>query len=104
MLRNKDKELALKLGVVDKENPVILDKNYCCEEDFTQSEIEKENNNLKEVILQLSKQLTKSEKFIEHLEGKFDHQARENSFLRCRVGSLEEEVRVLEGIIDKIQK
>ena len=103
MLRNKDKELALKFGIVDKENPVILDKD-CCEEDFTKSEIEKENDNLKEVILQLSKQLTKSEKFIEHLEVKFDHQVRENSFLRGRVSSLEEEERVLEMIVDKIQK
>ena len=103
MLRDKDKELALKLGIVDKGNPVILDKDYC-EEDFKQSEIEKENDSLKEVILQLSKQLTKSEKFIEHLEVKFDHQVRENSFLRGRVGSLEEEMRVLEMIVDKIQK
>lgn len=103
MLRNKDKELALKLGIVDKESPVILDKDGC-EEDFAQSEIEKENDKLKEVILQLSKQLTKSEKFIEHLEVKFDHQVRENSFFRGRVDSLEEEMRVLEMILDKIQK
>lgn len=102
MLRNKDKELAVKLKVVDKDAPVLIDS--ACEEYAKESEVERENNNLKEVILQLSKHLADSWKYIEHLKMNLEEQEDQASFLRNRVYSLEEDMRVLEGIIDKVKE
>ena len=101
MLRNKDKELAVKLKVVDKDAPVLFDSH--CEEHAKESEVERENNNLKEVILQLSKHLADSWKYIEHLNMNLEDQEDQASSLRNRVYSLEEDMRVLEGIIDKVK-
>ena len=104
MLRDKDYELAVKLGVIDEDT-----KNKCqyvkenCQCYYEDHKYELEIAKLKDTIICLSKELLKKEETIKKLQEDFAKSRRDGESMYNYYEEAKGDVRFLESIIDKMR-
>lgn len=104
MLRDKDYELAVTLGVIDEDT-----KNKCqyvkedCQCDYEDHKYELEIAKLKDIIICLSKELLKKEETIKTLEENFAKSRRDKESMYSYYEEARSDVDFLEAIIDKMR-
>ena len=104
MLRDKDYELAVKLGVIDEDA-----KNNCqyikesCQYNDEDHKYELEIAKLKDTIICLSKELLKKEETIKRLEEDFAKSRKDEESMYNYYEEAKGDVRFLESIIDKMR-
>lgn len=104
MLRDKDYELAVKLGVIDEDT-----KNKCqyvkedCRYDSEDHKYELEIAKLKDTIIYLSKELLKKEETIKRLEEDFAKSRKDEESMYNYYEEAKDDIRFLESIIDKMR-
>ena len=103
-LRDKDYELAVKLGVIDENTK---DKYQCmrdtCQCDCEDHKYELEIANLKDTIICLSKELLKKEETIKRLEENLAKSRRDEKSMYDYYEAAKCDVRFLELVIDKMR-
>lgn len=104
-LRDKDYELAVKLGVIEENTK---DKYQCmredCQCDYEDNKYELEMAKLKDTVICLSKELLEKEETIKRLE---ENLAKSRSDEKAMYSYYEEakgDVRFLESVIDKMRE
>ena len=104
LLRDKDYELAVTLGVIDENTK---DKYQCmreaCQCDCEDHKYELEIAKLKDTIICLSKELLKKEETIKRLEENFAKSRRDEESMYSYYEEAKCDVRFLELIIDKMR-
>ena len=104
MLRGKDYELAVKLGVIDENT-----KNKCqyaeenCQCDDEAHKYELEIAKLKDTVICLSKELLEKEETIKRLEENLAKSRRDEKSMYSYYEEAKDDIRFLESIIDKIR-
>lgn len=104
MLRGKDYELAVKLGVIDEDT-----KNKCqyvkedCQGDYEDHKYELEIAKLKDTIICLSKELLKKEEIIKSLEENLAKSRKDEESIYSYYEEAKGDTRFLESIIDKMR-
>lgn len=104
LLRDKDYELAVTLGVIDEDT-----KNKCqyikedCQCDYEDHKYELEIAKLKDTIICLSKELLKKEETIKRLQEDFAKSRRDEESMYNYYEEAKGDVRFLESIIDKMR-
>ena len=103
-LRDKDYELAVKLGIIDEN---AKSKYQCVEEackcDYEDNKYELEMAKLKDTIICLSKELLKKEETIKRLEENFAKSRRDEESMYSYYEEAKCDVRLLEAIVDKMR-
>ncbi len=103
-LRDKDYELAVKLGIIDentKSKYQCVEEN--CQDDDEDHKYELEIAKLKDTIICMSKELLKKEENIKRLEENFAKSRRDEKSMYSYYEEAKGDVRFLESIIDKIR-
>ena len=104
-LRDKDYELAVKLGVIDENTK---DKYQCmgdaCQCDCEDYKYELEIAKLKDTIICLSKELLKKEETIKRLQEDFAKSRRDEESMYGYYEAAKGDVEFLESMIDKIRE
>ena len=104
-LRDKDYELAVKLGIIDentKDNKCQYAEENCqCDDEAHKYELEIAN--LKDTIICLSKELLKKEETIKRLEENFAKSRRDEKSMYGYYEAAKGDVRLLEAIVDKMR-
>ena len=104
-LRDKDYELAVKLGIIDentKDNKCQYAEENCqCDDEAHKYELEIAN--LKDTIICLSKELLKKEETIKRLEENFAKSRRDEESMYNYYEEAKCDVRFLELVIDKMR-
>ena len=104
LLRDKDYELAVTLGVIDEDT-----KNKCqyikedCQCDYEDHKYELEIAKLKDTIICLSKELLKKEEAIKKLEENLAKSRSDEKAIYSYFEEAKGDIRFLESIIDKIR-
>ena len=104
LLRDKDYELAVKLGIIDEDT-----KNKCqyvdenCQGNDEEHKYELEIAKLKDTIICLSKELLKKEETIKRLEEDFAKSRRDEESMYNYYEEAKCDVRLLEAIVDKMR-
>ena len=102
-LRNKDYELAVKLGVIDENTK---SKYQCveaaCQGDYEDNKYELEIAKLKDTVICLSKELLKKEETIKKLEENLAKSRSDEKAIYSYFEEAKGNIRFLESIIDKI--
>ena len=102
-LRDKDYELAVKLGVIDENTK---SKYQCVEEacqgDYEDNKYELEIAKLKDTVICLSKELLKKEETIKKLEENLAKSRSDEKAIYSYFEEAKGNIRFLESIIDKI--
>ena len=103
-LRDKDYELAVKLGIIDentKDNKCKYAEENCqCDDEAHKYELEIAN--LKDTIICLSKELLKKEEIIKRLEENLAKSRRDEESMYSYYEAARGDVKFLESLIDKI--
>ena len=103
-LRDKDYELAVKLGIIDENTK---SKYQCVEEacqcDDEDNKYELEIAKLKDTVICLSKELLKKEETIKRLEENLAKSRRDEEAMYSYYEEAKCDVRFLESVIDKIR-
>lgn len=103
-LRNKDYELAVKLGIIDENTK---SKYQCVEEacqcDYENNKYELEIAKLKDTIICLSTELLKKEETIKKLEENLSKSRIDEKSMYNYYEEAKGDIRFLESIIDKIR-
>ena len=103
-LRDKDYELAVKLGVIDENTK---SKYQCVEEacqgDYEDNKYELEIAKLKDTVICLSKELLKKEETIKNLEENLAKSRRDEEAMYSYYEEAKGDIRFLESVIDKIR-
>lgn len=106
MLRNKDYELAIELGILDEDTVrKIQDSDVCaddCEHEGSRP-LEKELYKLQDVIICLSKELLKKEETIKRLQDDFNRLSSNKDEISEYWYRTKQDLRLLEQIIDKLE-
>ena len=104
MLRGKDYELAVKLGVIDENTKnkcqCVKENNQCDDENH---KYELEIAKLKDTIICLSKELLKKEETIKRLEENLAKSRRDEKSMYDYYEAAKCDVRFLELVIDKMR-
>ena len=104
-LRDKDYELAVKLGIIDentKDNKCQYAEENCqCYDEAHKYELEIAN--LKDTIICLSKELLKKEETIKRLQEDFAKSSRDEKSMYSYYEEAKCDVRFLELVIDKMR-
>ena len=104
-LRDKDYELAVKLGIIDentKDNKCQYAEENCqCDDEAHKYELEIAN--LKDTIICLSKELLKKEETIKRLEENLAKSRRDEKSMYGYYEAAKCDVRLLEAIVDKMR-
>ena len=104
-LRDKDYELAVKLGIIDentKDNKCQYAEENCqCDDEAHKYELEIAN--LKDTIICLSKELLKKEETIKRLEENFAKSRRDEESMYSYYEEAKCDVKFLELVIDKMR-
>ena len=104
-LRDKDYELAVKLGVIDENTK---DKYQCmreaCQCDYEDNKYELEMTKLKDTVICLSKELLEKEETIKRLEENLAKSRRDEKSMYGYYEAAKCDVEFLESIIDKIRE
>lgn len=104
MLRDKDYELAVKLGVIDEDTKNKL--HYVkedCQCDYEDHKYELEIAKLKDTIICLSKELLKKEETIKRLQEDFAKSRRDEESMYNYYKEVKGDVEFLESMIDKMR-
>ena len=104
MLRDKDYELAVTLGVIDED--IKNKRQYVkenCQCDYEDHKYELEIAKLKDTIICLSKELLKKEETIKRLQEDFAKSRRDEESMYNYYEEAKGDVRFLESIIDKMR-
>lgn len=103
-LRDKDCELAVKLGIIDENTK---DKYQCmreaCQCDYEDNKYELEIAKLKDTIICLSTELLKKEETIKRLEENLSKSRIDEKSMYSYYEEAKGDIRFLESIIDKIR-
>lgn len=103
-LRDKDYELAVKLGVIDENTK---DKyqyaREACQCDYEDNKYELEIAKLKDTIICLSKELLEKEDTIKRLEENLAKSRRDEEAMYSYYEEAKGDIRFLESVIDKIR-
>lgn len=103
-LRDKDYELAVKLGVIEENTK---SKYQCvedtCQYDYKDNKYELEIAKLKDTIICLSKELLKKEETIKNLEENLAKSRRDEEAMYSYYEEAKGDIRFLESVIDKIR-
>ena len=105
LIRDKDYELAVKLGVIDENT-----KNKCqyvkedCQCNYEDPQYELEIAKLKDTVVCLSKELLKKEETIKRLEEDFAKSRRDEESMCSYYEAAKCDVEFLEAMIDKIRE
>ena len=103
-LRDKDYELAVKLGIIDENTK---SKYQCVEEackcDYEDNKYELEIAKLKDTVICLSKELLKKEETIKKLEENLSKSRRDEESMYSYYEEAKCDVRFLELVIDKMR-
>lgn len=104
MLRDKDYELAVKLGIIDENTK----SKYQCVEENCQSDDENhtyelEMAKLKDTIICMSKELLKKEETIKRLEENLAKSRKDEKYIYSYYEKSKGDIRFLESIIDKMR-
>ena len=103
-LRNKDYELAVKLGVIDENTK---SKYQCVEEackcDYEDNKYELEIAKLKDTVICLSKELLEKEETIKRLEENLSKSRIDEKSMYSYYEEAKDDIRFLESIIDKMR-
>ena len=105
LLRDKDYELAVTLGVIDedtKNKRQYVKEN--CQYDYEDDRYELEIAKLKDTILCLSKELLKKEETIKRLQEDFAKFRRDEKSMYSYYEEAKGDVEFLESMIDKIRE
>ena len=103
-LRDKDYELAVKLGVIDEDTKnKRQDVKENCQYDYEDDRYELEIAKLKDTILCLSKELLKKEETIKRLQEDFAKSRRDEKSMYSYYEEAKCDVRLLEAIVDKMR-
>ena len=104
-LRDKDYELAVKLGIIDEN---AESKYQCVEEackcDYEDNKYDLEMAKLKDTVICLSKELLEKEETIKRLEENLAKSRRDEKYMYGYYESAKCDVEFLESIIDKIRE
>ena len=104
-LRDKDYELAVKLGIIDentKDNKCQYAEENCqCDDEDNKYELEMAK--LKDTVICLSKELLKKEETIKRLEENFAKSRRDEESMYSYYEEAKCDVRFLELVIDKMR-
>ena len=104
-LRDKDYELAVKLGIIDentKDNKCQYAEENCqCDDEAHKYELEIAK--LKDTIICLSKELLKKEETIKRLEENLAKSRRDEEAMYSYYEEAKGDIRFLESVIDKIR-
>ena len=104
-LRDKDYELAVKLGIIDentKDNKCQYAEENCqCDDEDHKYELEIAK--LKDTVICLSKELLKKEETIKNLEENLTKSRRDEEAMYSYYEEAKGDIRFLESIIDKIR-
>lgn len=103
MLRDKDYELAVKLGIIDEytKNKYQYTDDVCHSDDEA-SNYESEVAKLQDVIICLTKELLKKEENIQELQKNFNIVYSNKNEISEYLHQTKQELYVLEQIIDKL--
>ena len=104
LLRDKDYELAVTLGVIDEDTK--NKRQYVkedCQCDYKDHEYELEIAKLKDTIICLSKELLKKEETIKRLQEDFAKSRRDEESMYNYYEEAKCDVRLLEAIVDKMR-
>ena len=103
-LRDKDYELAVKLGIIDEN---AKSKYQCVEEackcDYEDNKYELEIAKLKDTVICLSKELLENEETIKRLEENLSKSRIDEKSMYSYYEEAKDDIRFLESIIDKIR-
>ena len=103
-LRDKDYELAVKLGVIEENTK---DKYQCMREarqcDYEDHKYELEIAKLKDTVICLSKELLEKEETIKRLEENLAKSRRDEEAMYSYYEEAKGDIRFLESVIDKIR-
>lgn len=103
-LRDKDYELAVKLGVIDENTK---SKYQCvedtCQYDYKDNRYELEIAKLKDTVICLSKELLEKEETIKRLEENLAKSRRDEEAMYSYYEEAKGDIRFLESIIDKMR-
>ena len=103
-LRDKDYELAVKLGVIEENTK---DKYQCmidaCQCDYEDDKYELEIAKLKDTLICLSKELLEKEETIKRLEENLAKSRRDEEAMYSYYEEAKGDIRFLESVIDKIR-
>ena len=103
-LRDKDYELAVKLGIIDENTK---SKYQCVEEackcDYEDNKYELEIAKLKDTVICLSKELLEKEETIKRLEENLSKSRIDEKSMYSYYEEAKDDIRFLESIIDKIR-
>ena len=103
LLRDKDYELAVTLGVIDEDTK--NKRQYVkedCQCDYKDHKYELEIAKLKDTIICLSKELLKKEETIKRLQEDFAKSKRDEKSMYSYYEEAKGDIRLLESVIDKI--
>lgn len=103
-LRDKDYELAVKLGIIDentKSKYQCVEEN--CQDDGEDHKYELEIAKLKDTIICMSKELLKKEENIKRLEENLAKSRRDEKSMYSYYEEAKGDIRFLESIIDKMR-
>lgn len=104
MLRGKDYELAIKLGVIDENTKnkcqCVKENNQC---DAENHRYELEIAKLKDTVICLSKELLKKEEAIKKFEENLAKSRRDEESMYNYYEEAKGDIRFLESIIDKMK-
>lgn len=105
LLRDKDYELAVKLGVIDENTK---DKYQCareaCQCNYEDNKYELEMAKLKDTVICLSKELLEKEETIKRLQEDFAKSRRDEESMYNYYEAAKGDVEFLESIIDKVRE
>ena len=104
LLRDKDYELAVTLGIIDEDTK--NKRQYVkedCQCDYKDHKYELEIAKLKDTIICLSKELLKKEETIKRLEENFAKSRRDEESMYSYYEEAKCDVRFLELVIDKMR-
>ena len=105
LLRDKDYELAVTLGVIDEN---AKNKGQCvketCQYDYEDDRYELEIAKLKDTIICLSKELLKKEETIKRLQEDFAKSSRDEKSMYSYYEEAKGDISVLEAIVDKMRE
>lgn len=104
LLRDKDYELAVKLGVIDENTKAKYQgMREACQCDHEDNKYELEIAKLKDTIICLSTELLKKEETIKRLEENLSKSRIDEKSMYSYYEEAKDDIRFLESIIDKIR-
>jgi len=107
MLRNKDYDLAIKLGIIDENTVRKIQESDTCADDCEREgsrPLEKELYKLQDVIICLAKELLKREETIKSLQDDFNRLSSNKDEISEYWYQTKRDLSLIEQIVDKLEE